>query len=158
MWVIVHLSSHGASALSTWRGAAHTQARQSCSQHSSRRLSDVCVWGGGGVCVREVGGERMAVMQSMLHWEDGRCVWGVGAVVQSTHTAQKQWHPTQWDSFSSVHPFVRPSIPLSVSLYLIRMHTHRHTYTCNHKHTIYTHKHTHTHTQGIRQSTQVNIK
>ena len=61
--------SHGASRTSTQLGAAHTRARQSCSQHSSGRLSDVCmrVWGGGGE-------ERMAVMQSTLHWEDGRCV------------------------------------------------------------------------------------
>ena len=69
------------SGTSTQLGAAHTQARQSCSQHSSGRLSDVCcvcvcvcVWGGG------FGGERMSVMQSMLHWEDVWCVcvWGGG--------------------------------------------------------------------------------
>ena len=67
------------SGTSTQLGAAHTQARQSCSQHSSGRLSDVCcvcVCGGGGG--EEVGGERMSVMQSMLHWEDVWCVCGGG--------------------------------------------------------------------------------
>ena len=59
MWVIVNLSSHGTSVTSTQLGAAHTQARQSCSQHSSRRLSDVCVWG---VCVC-VGTNLATVMQ-----------------------------------------------------------------------------------------------
>ncbi len=61
--------SHGASGTSTQLGAAHTQARQSCSQHSGR-LSVVWGWGWG------AGGreERMAVVQSTLHWEDGRCV------------------------------------------------------------------------------------
>ena len=53
--------SHGASRTSTQLGAAHTRARQSCSQHSSGRLSGVWGCGGGG------GGERMAVVQSTLH-------------------------------------------------------------------------------------------
>ena len=47
-------------------------------------------WGGMCVLGSGVGGggeERMAVVQSTLHWEDGRCVeggGGVGAVVEST--------------------------------------------------------------------------
>ena len=79
---VLRTPSHGASGTSAQLGTAHTQARQSCSQHSSGKLSDVCgvcvcvcvwyMWGGGG------GGERMAVIQSTLHWEDGQCVGGVG--------------------------------------------------------------------------------
>ncbi len=44
--------SHGASGTSTQLGAAHTQARQSCSQHSGR-LSVVWGWGWGGGGRRE---------------------------------------------------------------------------------------------------------
>ena len=77
---VLRTPSHGASGTSTQLGAAHTQATQSCSQHSSGRLSDVCVcvcvcvWGGGG------GEERMAVVKSTLHGEDGQhvCGWGGG--------------------------------------------------------------------------------
>ena len=53
----------------SWALHTHRQ-RQSCSQHSSGRLSDVCcvcVCGGGGV---GWGGENVS-HASMLHWEDG---------------------------------------------------------------------------------------
>ena len=69
------------SGTSTQLGAAHTQARQSCSQHSSGRLSDVCcvcVWGGGGV-VGVV--ERMSVMHPCCTGKMGDvcvCVGGGG--------------------------------------------------------------------------------
>ena len=104
----------------------------------------------------------MAVVQSTLHWEDGRCVWGGrgGAVVQLTHTAQKQWYPTRWDSLSlsvsclSVCPSVHPSLSLSYAC--THTHTHTHTQILAITHTQSTHTHTHTHTEGIRQSTHVN--
>ena len=79
---VLRTPSHGASGTSTQLGAAHTQARQSCSQNSSGRLSDVCVCvcvcvcvGGGG---EWGGGERMAVVKSTLHGEDGQRVCGGG--------------------------------------------------------------------------------
>ena len=51
----------------------------------------LCVCGGG----EGVGGERMSVMQSMLHWEDVWCVCvggggSRGSHAINTHTAQKQ--------------------------------------------------------------------
>ena len=55
-------------------------------------MSVVCVGGGG----EGVGGERMSVMQSMLHWEDVWCVCvggggrSRGSHAINTHTAQKQ--------------------------------------------------------------------
>ena len=66
------------SGTSTQLGAAHTQARQSCSQHSSGRLSDVCcvcVGGGGG---GGWGGENVS---HAVHAALGGCVvcvWGGG--------------------------------------------------------------------------------
>ena len=76
------------SGTSTQLGAAHTQARQSCSQHSSGRLSDVCcvcvcVCVGRGGC----GGENVS---HAVHAALGGCVVcvcfgggeGVGAVMQ----------------------------------------------------------------------------
>ena len=80
------------SGTSTQLGAAHTQARQSCSQHSSGRLSDVCVCvcvcvGGGG------GGENVshAVHAALGGWM--MCGGGGrsrGSHAINTHTAQKQ--------------------------------------------------------------------
>ena len=76
------------SGTSTQLGAAHTQARQSCSQHSSGRLSDVCVCvlGGGG-------GENVshAVHAALGRWV--MCGGGGksrGSHAINTHTAQKQ--------------------------------------------------------------------
>ena len=73
---VLRTPSHGASGTSTQLGAAHIQARQTCSQHSSGRLSDICVCVC--VCVNGSGGERVAVVKSTLHGEDGQRVCGGG--------------------------------------------------------------------------------
>ena len=86
------------SGTSTQLGAAHTQARQSYSQDSSGRLSDVCCvcecvcvegggLGGGGEC-------QSCIHAALGGWVMCVCVGGGGGSRGSrainTHTAQKQ--------------------------------------------------------------------
>ena len=101
------------SGTSTQLGAEHTQARQSCSQHSSGRLSDVC-------CVGVCGGEGVGGGENVshaVHAALGGCVMcvrgggggGVGAVMQSTPTLHKNSDTPHNESLS-----------LSLSLSLLR--------------------------------------
>ena len=85
---VLRTPSHGASGTSTQLGTAHTQARQSCSQHSSGRLSDVCV-----VCV--CAGVCVCVCVC------GMCEWGGGGGggengSREVHTALGGWATCVW--------------------------------------------------------------
>ncbi len=92
--------SHGASGTSTQLGAAHTQARQSCSQHSGR-LSVVWGWGWGGGAGGENGSR--AVHTALGGW--AMCMRGRGSRAINTHCTK------------TVIPYtVRFSLSLSLSL------------------------------------------